>query len=141
VKSYLLDTGIAGLYIDRQRGVYERARAEVSRGNRVGIGTPVLAELVYRAEGSPKRERNLQRLRLARAAWRLWPVTEPVAFEYGRIAFELRRTGRMIGQNDIMIAAIAFTLGNCTVVTMDSDLAAVPGLTVENWAEPEGSPA
>ena len=26
-------------------------------------------------------------------------------------------------------------LGNTTVVTMDGDLAAVPGLTVESWAE------
>jgi hypothetical protein len=26
--------------------------------------------------------------------------------------------------------------GNATVVTMDSDLAAIPGLTVENWADP-----
>jgi tRNA(fMet)-specific endonuclease VapC len=33
-----------------------------------------------------------------------------------------------------MIAAIALTLGNCTVVAMDGDLAAVPGLTVESWA-------
>jgi tRNA(fMet)-specific endonuclease VapC len=33
-----------------------------------------------------------------------------------------------------MIAAIALTLGNCTVVTMDADLAAVPGLTIESWA-------
>ncbi len=35
---------------------------------------------------------------------------------------------------DIMIAAIARTLGDCTVVTTDSDLAAIPGLAVENWA-------
>jgi hypothetical protein len=34
----------------------------------------------------------------------------------------------------MQIAGIAFTLGNCTVVTKDSDLAAVPGLTVENWS-------
>ena len=52
----------------------------------------------------------------------------------GRIAAELRRVGRPIGQNDMMIAAIALTLGNCTVVTTDGDLSAVPGLTVENWA-------
>jgi tRNA(fMet)-specific endonuclease VapC len=37
-------------------------------------------------------------------------------------------------QIDMMVAAIAFSLGNCTVVSADSDLAAVPGLTVENWA-------
>ena len=36
----------------------------------------------------------------------------------------------------IQLAAIALTLGNCTVVTTDSDLAAVPGLRTENWAAP-----
>jgi tRNA(fMet)-specific endonuclease VapC len=35
---------------------------------------------------------------------------------------------------DMMIAAIARTLGNCLVVSADSDLTAVPGLKVENWA-------
>jgi tRNA(fMet)-specific endonuclease VapC len=94
----------------------------------------VLAELAYRVEGSPNRDRNLQRLQLALASWKLWPVTEAACFEYGRIAAELRRLGRPIGQNDMMIAAIAFSLGNCTVVTMDADFSAVPGLNLENWA-------
>ena len=35
---------------------------------------------------------------------------------------------------DIQIAAIALSLGNCTVVSKDSDLAEVPGLFVENWS-------
>jgi tRNA(fMet)-specific endonuclease VapC len=39
-------------------------------------------------------------------------------------------------QIDIQIAAIALSLGNCTVVSKDSDLAAVPGLEVENWSVP-----
>ena len=34
---------------------------------------------------------------------------------------------------DMMLAAIAMSLGDCTVVTSDSDLFAVPGLSVENW--------
>jgi hypothetical protein len=42
MKKFLLDTGIAGDYIDHRLGVYERAREEVARGNRVGIGMPVL---------------------------------------------------------------------------------------------------
>lgn len=134
MKRFLLDTGIAGCYIDRRSGVYERARAEAARGNWIGIAHPVLAELAYRVEGSPNRDRNMQRLQLALASLKLWPVTEEAAFEYGRIAAELRRRGRMIGQNDIMITAIALTLGNCTVVTMDGDYSNVPGLTVENWA-------
>jgi tRNA(fMet)-specific endonuclease VapC len=131
---FILDTGIAGLYLDRKRGVFERAEAELSRGNRVGIAAPVLAELVYRAEGSSKRDRNLQRLRQALGVWKLWLVEPDTAFEYGRIAFELKKLGRAMGQNDIWIAAIALTHGNSTIVTMDTDLSAVPGLSVENWA-------
>lgn len=132
---FILDTGIAGLYLDRKRGVFERAELEVSKGNRVGIAAPILAELAYRAEGSPFRDRNLLRLRQTLDVWKLWLVDAAAAFEYGRIAFELKNIGRPMGQNDIMIAAIARVLGHATVVTMDSDLAAVPGLSVENWAE------
>ena len=36
--------------------------------------------------------------------------------------------------NHMQLAAIAFALGNCTVVTKDGDLSAVPGLQLENWA-------
>jgi len=38
-------------------------------------------------------------------------------------------------QIDIQIGAIALTLGDCTVVTSDSDFAAVPGLAVEDWTK------
>ncbi len=31
------------------------------------------------------------------------------------------------------MAAIAISLGDCSVLTVDSDLSAVPGLAVENW--------
>jgi tRNA(fMet)-specific endonuclease VapC len=134
VTRFLLDTGIAGDFIDRRRGVYERAREETARGNRIGIGIPVLAELVYGIEQSASRDRNMQSLRTALAAWKLWPFDEKSAFEYGRIAAEMRRIGRPMQAVDIMVAAIAFRLGNCTVVSSDSDLVAVPGLTVENWA-------
>jgi tRNA(fMet)-specific endonuclease VapC len=65
---------------------------------------------------------------------KLWPFDEDAAFEYGRIHAELMRIGRPMQVVDMMIAAIAFTLGNCTVVTKDSDLAAIRGLTVENWS-------
>jgi len=134
MKRFLLDTGIAACYIDRRLGVFERAQTETSLGNQIGIAHPVLGELAYRVEGGPNRDRNMQRLRLALAVWKLWPTTEEAAFEYGRIAAELRRLGRVIGQNDMMIAAIGLTLGNTTVVTMDNDFKAVPGLSVENWA-------
>jgi predicted nucleic acid-binding protein len=44
---------------------------------------------------------------------------------------------RFILDTGIMIAAIALSLVSATVVTMDSDLASIPGLTVENWPDGE----
>src|SRR5882724_6651151 len=112
MRRYILDTGIAGLYLDRKQGVFERAEAENAMGNRIGIAAPILAELAFRAEGSPQRDRNLLRLRQALDVWKLWMADTASLFEYGRIAFALKTIGRPIGQNDMMIAAIALTLGN-----------------------------
>ena len=134
MRKYLLDTGIVSDHIKGRHGVPDRFRDEARRGNRIGIGSPVLAELVYGIEYSDNRGRNMQALRLALPTLTLWAFDQAAAFEYGRLFAELRRLGRPMQTIDIMVAAIAITLGNCTVVTKDSDLAAVPGLTIENWA-------
>ncbi len=131
---FLLDTGTAGDYINRRRDVYAQARAAVAQGHRVGIGLPVLAELWYGVENSNSRDRNAERLRRVLPDLIVWPLTEQSAEVYGRIAAELRRAGRPIGKMDMLIAAIALSLGATTVVSADRDLTAVPGLTVENWA-------
>lgn len=136
---YLLDTGIAGLYLDRKRGVHERALAATLAGHRIGVTGPVLAELAYRCEGSPNREQNFRRLRDALDEWKVWLPDIETAFVYGRIAFTMKTLGRPIGQNDMMIAAVALALGNTVIVTLDSDLSAIPGLSLENWAAPHGA--
>ncbi len=134
MRRFLLDTNAAGDYINRRRGVRERALAEVKRGNRIGICTPVLGELWFGVENSASRERNLQRLLLAISDWTVWPYDNNAAEQYGRIATDLRRVGRVIQQIDIQIAAVARALTNCTVVSADSDMTQVPALDVDNWA-------
>jgi tRNA(fMet)-specific endonuclease VapC len=136
MRRFLLDTGIASDYINRRRGVQDRAKEEVSRGNRIGIGMPVLAELLFGIELSVTRDENLKRFHRALPTLTVWPFDEEAAAAYGRIAAQLRRSGRAMQVADIQIAAIALSLGNTTVVSADSDLAAVPGLTVENWVSP-----
>ena len=37
---FILDTGIAGLYLDGKRGIFERTEFETARGHRVGIALP-----------------------------------------------------------------------------------------------------
>jgi tRNA(fMet)-specific endonuclease VapC len=131
---YLLDTNMVGHFIDRRRGVDARVRDARSRGAVIGTCMPVVAELFYGVEFSASREINRPRLLRGIMRIRCWPFDRESAEEYGRLAAELRRIGRPMQQIDIMIAAVARSLGNCTVVSDDTDLAAVPGLTVENWA-------
>ena len=134
IRRYLFDTGIAQDFQDDRRDVRERAKAARMQGHRVGICIPVLGELWSGVEGSSSRELNLGRLRHALSKLSIWPYTVEAAAEYGRIFMELRRAGRPMQQVDIQIGAIARTLPHCTVVSKDSDLLAIPGLTVENWA-------
>lgn len=72
---YLLDTGAAGDYVDGRHGVRERASDAVSRGHRVGVALPVLAELWYGIEFSSSREKNADRLRRALPTMFVWPLT------------------------------------------------------------------
>ena len=134
---YLLDTNAAADAIFRRRGVPDRVKAALSAGHDLGIGIPVLGELYAGVEFSASREHNLGILRRSLTLFRLWPFTPEAAEVYGRLYAELRRRGRIIQQVDLQIAAIAISLGRCTVVSEDSDLIAVPGLSVENWALPK----
>jgi tRNA(fMet)-specific endonuclease VapC len=137
VSRYLLDTNAAADAMFRRRGVPERLKAARAAGNDVGIGLPVLGELYAGVEFSASRDHNLDILRRSMKLFRLWPFTAEAAEVYGRLYAELRRKGRIIQQVDLQISAIALTLGQCTVVTEDNDLSAVPGLKVESWAVPK----
>lgn len=130
----LLDTGSAADYIHRRKNVYERVRRAITDGHRVGTAVPVLAELWYGVEYSSTREKNAARLRRVLPELIIWPFTDRAAEEYGRIAADLRRRGRPIGTIDMLIAAIALSLGKTVVISADSDLTTVPGLAVENWS-------
>ncbi len=131
---YLFDSGIMVDYLNKRNGVFERARQEVSNGGIIGTGIPILAELLAGIERSESRERNWKLLHTALPQFRLWPFDKDAAYEYGRLRALLLSAGRQMQSIDVMIAAIAHTLGRCVVVTKDSDLSAVPGLSVENWA-------
>lgn len=133
-RHYLLDTGIAQDYQAGRAGIRDRAIEQRKSGHRIGICVPILGELWSGVECSSSRQRNLALLRQALATLIIWPYTVEAAEEYGRIFAELKQGGRRIQQVDMQIGAIARTLPNCVVVSKDSDLSAISGITVENWA-------
>src|SRR5205814_862658 len=130
MRRYLLDTGAMGDLINRRRGVDERVKAARLAGARLGTCIPVLGELFFGIEYSRTRDENRGRLIRTIAGLYCWPYTREAAEEYGRLAAQLKRAGRPMQQVDLQAAAIALTLSQCTVVSSDTDLLAVPGLDV-----------
>jgi tRNA(fMet)-specific endonuclease VapC len=117
-----------------RRDVYNRAMAAVKCGAKLGTCPPVVGELYYGAKLSDDPDRHSLEIALGIKPISIWPFGLPEAEEFGRLRAELRRIGRPMQIPDIQLAAVALTLGNCTVVTSDSDLLAIPNLRVENWA-------
>src|SRR5262245_41369435 len=96
MRRYLLDTNAMGDFINRRRGVDERAREARKAGARLGICIPVLDELFFGIEFSRSRDKNLERLNRALTGLACWPYTREASEEYGRLAAQLRRSGRII---------------------------------------------
>jgi tRNA(fMet)-specific endonuclease VapC len=135
MKRYLLDSGPASDCINGRNGIRERVAAEKSKGHVVGVAYPVLAELLGGAAKARDPDRQSKLVMRGLAGLKLWPFDLDAVREYARVFAALDRIGRRIQQNDVQIAAIALTLSACTVVSYDSDLSALPGLSVENWLE------
>ena len=133
---YLLDTGIASDLINRRGLVPARVKAARLQGDRVGLGTPVLGELIAGIQNSNDPPRHLAAMWRNIAQLAPWSFDQAAAIEFGRLYAELRRAGRTLQVPDIQIAAIALSLGNCTVLSKDNDLRAVPGLMVEDGSQP-----
>lgn len=61
------------------------------------------------------------------------PFDTPAELRYAEVRFALEQTGRLIGPNDMLIAAHALALDATLVTANLSEFARVPGLAVENW--------
>jgi tRNA(fMet)-specific endonuclease VapC len=108
---------------------------DASKNDWRGTCIPVVGELCFGADLSRDSTGNRKRIHRGLQQVICWPYTMEASEKFGEIAAYLKRTGQMIQQIDMRIAAIALTLGNCTVVTTDSDFKRIPGLCVENWRE------
>ena len=129
----LLDSGILSDYLNRRRDIFDRVRSLTEQGVCIGTCVPVIAEIAAGVELSSSRERNMPPFLAALETLEVWPFDQIAAYKYGQIFAEQRKKGRQVQIVDMMIAAVAITLGECKVVTTDSDLLSITGLKAEIW--------
>jgi tRNA(fMet)-specific endonuclease VapC len=99
----------------------------------VAISSIVFAELRYGMENSSHRSQNLAGLDRFVSMIEVLPFGALAAEHYGVIRTDLRRSGNMIGNNDLFIAAHARSAGLTLVPNNRREFDRVPGLKVENW--------
>lgn len=96
----------------------------------------VKAEMFAGALNSQEPERTLEKQRSFFADFETLYFDDKAAEAYAPIRASLKRTGRMIGTNDLLIAAIALA-NNLILVTHNTDeFQRVPGLIIEDWEVP-----
>lgn len=129
---YVLDTNIVARLLDGDERVLARlAGVEPSD---VGIPLLVLAELLFGAEKSARREPNRARVRRLTETLPMLPVGLAVVDRYAVVRAHVERVGRPKSDFDLVIACTALEQ-QATLVTHDAALkdGTIEGLVVEDW--------
>ncbi len=129
---YLLDTNVCvHLLNGRHSQIIENFKKHSP--SKLVICSVVKAELFFGARNSKKVEANLQLLTQFFEPLNSVAFGDNAAAEYGAIRADLTSQGKIIGSNDLLIAAIA-KANNLVLVTNNSkEFARVTGLRMVDW--------
>jgi tRNA(fMet)-specific endonuclease VapC len=136
--TFLLDTNIC-IYIRQRRPTQILQRFRRLKVGEAAISVITYGELmIYGAEKSEQREAAMRRLEELASLLRVLPLPVDASRTYGALRAELEGGGRVIGNNDLWIAAHAKAANMVLVTNNEREFQRVPGLEIENWAKSEG---
>jgi len=127
----LVDTNVF-IAIER-RGDTPAALTSLGRDEPLAIASVTASELlfgVHRANTSERRTRRETFVEAILAAFPVLPFDLLAARTHARIWAYLATTGQLIGERDLMIAAIALTHGYDVLTDNVGEFARIPGLNV-----------
>lgn len=129
---YLLDTNIC-IYIAKHNPASVREHFAQHSVNELAMSVITLGELRFGAEKSQSQEKALAVIEELANLMNVEALTESVAEHYGQIRAELQKSGQIIGNNDLWIAAHARSQNWILVTNNEKEFLRVDGLRVENW--------
>jgi len=128
---YLLDTNIVSDLVRNPQGKVARQIRNLGEAQ-VCTSIIVAAELRYGAakRASPRLSAQLEAVL---GALEVLPFEIPGDTVYGLLRTRLEQAGKLIGANDLLIAAHALALGHTIVTDSEKEFSRVKGLLRENW--------
>jgi tRNA(fMet)-specific endonuclease VapC len=129
---YMLDTDTCSYVMKRSNDALLK-RLRRTPISDVCISMITKSELLYGVEVSPRRQQDEAALGAFLPYVEVLDFPDEAALHYAAIRAHLKTRGRMIGANDLFIAAHARSLGLTLVTNNTGEFRRVPRLALENW--------
>ncbi|MBN2093730.1 type II toxin-antitoxin system VapC family toxin [candidate division KSB1 bacterium] len=129
---YLIDTNIL-IYLMNSKSLELQKKFTERSTDDFCVSAITVAELIYGAKKSKNIEKNLNAVIKILSPFTIIDFTSKDAFEYGDIRAKLEMKGKIIGANDLLIAAQAKRQKLVVLTANTKEYERVEGLDLENW--------
>lgn len=130
---YYLDTNIIIYALnDKKSSVWNKLKEIPSMS--IVIPEIVLAELEFGARKSKDYEKNKRIQEMFLSSFEIVPFCgKKMAESYGKIRWDLEKSGKIIGSNDLLIAATVLAEGGTLVTHNTKEFNRIKDLDIEDW--------
>jgi tRNA(fMet)-specific endonuclease VapC len=129
---YFLDSDIC-IFALRNASTALIARLKQQSPDNIKIPSVVEAELLYGARKSAQAQHALDKTTRLLAPYQKIPFDSSCTPHYAKIRADLEAEGKVIGGNDLLIAAIVLTHNGVLVTNNVKEFQRIANLSVENW--------
>ena len=129
---YMLDTDICSYVMKRSHDALLRRLQKVPVSE-VCVSVVTKSELLYWVEVSPRRQQDEAALNAFLNYVEVLDFPDNASSHYAQIRAQLKKSGKMIGANDLFIAAHARSLGLTLVTHNTQEFRRVHRLAIEDW--------
>ncbi len=129
---YMLDTDTCSYIIKRSNDALLR-RLRRTPVIDLCISVITKSELLYGVEVSPRKQQDETAVHAFLSYVEVLDFPDKASLDYAKVRAHLKTSGKMIGANDLFIAAHARSLGLTLVTNNTREFRRVPRLLIENW--------
>ncbi len=129
---FMLDTAICSYVMKRSHDALLRRLQKVPLSD-VCVSVVTKSELLYGVEVSPRRQQDEASLHAFLNYVEVLDFPDHASSHYAQIRAQLKKSGKMIGANDLFIAAHARSLGLALVTPNTQEFRRVHRLAIEDW--------
>jgi len=129
---YMLDTDICSYVMKRSHETLLQRLQKVPVSD-VCVSVITNSELLYGVEVSPRRQQDQAALTAFLNYVEVLDFPDNASTHYAQIRAQLKRSGKIIGANDLFIAAHARSLGLTLVTHNTQEFRRVHRLAIEDW--------